>query len=526
VAEGRLSRTEQAYRYLVDEIVRGRWAAGDMLSTYALSEELGISRTPILEALKRLEREGLVEIIPQIGSRIVQPDAGPVEDLFALRGALEGLAARAAASRITSAQLDQLALTMRRLEGAAAIGDRTTYEELDHDFHTSLVRASGIPQLADAARGIWTPLRYRLARMPLTDEAMSESVREHRELYAALERRSPERARAAAERHVRLAAARFLVPLGAGAGGGLVHQALIYAREDEFLGSTVPFITAGLDADERVLAVTTPANGELLARSLGRRAADVEFRDAEEWYELPSHTLLSYQRYIEYADRKRVRVIGEVSWKDNTLAAMVEWTRYESILNVAFALEPISIMCPYDARRLPNAIVADARRTHPEVCLGAGPTPSKDYTDVAVMARELDAGHLAPPAGAVASHSVTPDLRDTRGFILEQAHRAGISGKPLQDTFLAAQEVAASVIFHGPGRGTISAWVENGELIYEITDDGKGSADLLAGQLVLDPVVMSEPRGMWLARLLCDLVEARSHNGGLVVRLHIAIAVG
>jgi hypothetical protein len=62
---------------------------------------------------------------------------------------------------------------------------------------------------------------------------------------------------------------RFLVPLGAGASGGLVHQALIYANEDEFIASTVPFIAHGLDADERVLAVTTPPNCELLRRALG-----------------------------------------------------------------------------------------------------------------------------------------------------------------------------------------------------------------------------------------------------------------
>ena len=522
MAEGRLSRTEHAYRFLSREVLRGRWGAGETLSTYALAAELGISRTPVAEALRRLEGEGLVEIIPQVGTRIVQPDAGPVKDLFALRAALEGVATAAAARNITDAQLSELELTLGRLERSAAIGDRSAYGELYHDFHMRLIQAAGIPQLVDAARSIWTPLRYRLAGLPLGEEQLTESVREQRELYAAVKQRSAERARAAAERHVRSAAARFLVPMGAEGSDGLVHQALIYADEDEFLASTVPFIVEGLEADERVLAVTTPANREVLMRTLGRRAQDVEFRDSDEWYELPAHTLLSYQRYIQYSDRNRVRVIGEVAWKDNTPEAMAEWTRYEAVLNVAFALDPVSIMCPYDARRLPSAVVANARRTHPRISDGDTWSLSENYTDVAVLTRELDKAILAPPRAPVATHSITPDLRDTRGFILEQARRAGVAGKSLQDAFLAVQELAASVIFYGPGLGTMSAWLEDGELIYEIRDEGRDSSDPLAGQLVLDSVRMSEPRGLWLARLLCDLVEARSHNGGLTVRLHIA----
>jgi DNA-binding GntR family transcriptional regulator len=522
MAEGRLSRTEHAYRFLTREVLRGRWGAGETLSTYALAAELGISRTPVAEALRRLEGEGLVEIIPQVGTRIVQPNPGPVEDLFALREALEGVATAAAARNITDAQLSDLDGTLRQLERSAAIGDRRAYEELYHEFHMRLIQAAGIPRLVEAARSIWTPLRYRLAAVPLADEQLAESVREQRALYAAVEQRSAERARAAAERHVRNAAARFLVPMGAGRNGGLVHQALIYAGDDEFLASTLPFIVEGLEADERVLAVTTPANREILIRTLGRRAEEVEFRDSDEWYELPAHTLLSYQRYIQYADRNRVRVIGEVAWKENTPEAMAEWTRYEAILNVAFALNPVSIMCPYDARRLPGAIVADARRTHPSISSGAGSFLSEHYTDVAVLTRELDGASLAPPRAPVVKHAITPDLRDTRGFILDQARRAGVTGKSLQDAFLAVQEVAASVIFHGPGLATMSAWIEHGELIYEIRDEGSDSSDPLSGQLVLGPILMSEPRGLWLARLLCDLVEARSHNGGLTVRLHIA----
>ena len=123
MAERRINRTERAYRHLASEIVRGRWQAGETLSTYALAEELGSSRTPVLEALKRLEQEGLVEIIPQVGCRVLRPGSSSVEELFTLRGALEGVAAAAAARRIDHGELHALEALLQQLEAAADRGD-------------------------------------------------------------------------------------------------------------------------------------------------------------------------------------------------------------------------------------------------------------------------------------------------------------------------------------------------------------------------------------------------------------------
>jgi anti-sigma regulatory factor (Ser/Thr protein kinase) len=115
------------------------------------------------------------------------------------------------------------------------------------------------------------------------------------------------------------------------------------------------------------------------------------------------------------------------------------------------------------------------------------------------------------------------DMREVRGFILEQAKRAGVSGKAIQDAFLAVQEVTTNAVAQGAGRGLLRAWREDGELIYEVRDDGSEIGDPLIGQLASDPALTSEPRGLWMARLLCDLVEVRAHDRGLIVRLHVAL---
>jgi DNA-binding GntR family transcriptional regulator len=518
VPQPRATRTERAYAALRQDLVRGRWQTGDILSAYALSEELQISRTPVMEALKRLEQEGLVEIIPQVGCRVVGPAPAALLDLFVVRAALEGAAAAAAARWIGEDALAEQEHLLGRLEAAAERHDQAVYAELNERFHLLVFDASRIPRLAELARTLWMPLRHQMAYLPLTEAQVRESAAEHRELYEALRHRSPRRARLAAERHARLAAARYADGLEARRTDELVHRALIYRDEPELLAATVPFVLEGLDASERVLAVTTPQSAEALGRALGRRAGEVEFRDSGDWYLLPSHTLLSYERYIEQSDRPRVRVIGEVAWSGVSPAPMGEWIRYESILNVAFASQPVTFMCPYDVRALPERIVADARRTHPELADGTTVSSSRDFVDAATLLRELDAEPLEPPRAPVSECAIDRDLRAVRGFILDQVKRAGVRGKAIQDAFLAVQDVAADVV----GRGSLRAWVDEGELVFEVRDDGTAIGDPMVGQLTSDPSQRSEPRGLWLARLLCDLVEVRSTDRGLVVRLHIS----
>jgi DNA-binding GntR family transcriptional regulator/anti-sigma regulatory factor (Ser/Thr protein kinase) len=520
VAEPRISRTEWAYRHLMEEIVRGRWEPGETLSTYALADELRVSRTPVLEALKRLETEGLVEIIPQVGCRVVGATAVAMEELFALRAAVEGLAAEAAARRIGPDEVSELEALLHRLQGAYERDDHAARDELNVRFHLRVAEISAMPHLVQAARSVWSALRYQLARLPVSPEHPHENGPEHREIHEALRRRAPKRARAAAERHVALSGARRLSALGPG--GGLSHGALLYGAEDDYLAVAAPFVEQGLDSDERVLAVTTRRNFDLLSGVLRGRAAEVEFRDSGDWYQNPSHTLLAYERYVQYADRDRVRILAEPVWGGLSSAAMTEWTRFESILNVEFALAPAAFLCPYDARALPDAIVAGARRTHPELHSAGEVSRSAEFTDVRTLSGELDRVALDEPEGPVSEHPVTHDLRGVREFAIEQAHRAGLAPKRLLDALLSVQELAGNVVAHGPGTGTVRSWTSSGELIYEVCDDGPGLADPLTGHLALDPGLRGEPRGLWIARLLCDLVEVRSGGGGLVVRVHVA----
>ncbi|MGW5518150.1 GntR family transcriptional regulator [Nocardia africana] len=239
MASPRLNRSSQAYEMLMAEILRGRWQPGDTLSTYALSEELQISRTPISEALKRLESEGLVEIIPQVGCRVVRPNSATVAELFAIRGVLEGLAAEAAAKAMSAKQIAELGGVLERMEAATDRGDDVAYSDLNYDFHMQIIEGSGMQRLSQTVHGVWSLLRYQLARLPSRGDqmgvSMEESRPEHRAIFEALECRAAKRARTLAEQHTRRCGDRFVAYLE-----GAAEPQRRTARSKKTSGSDAP----------------------------------------------------------------------------------------------------------------------------------------------------------------------------------------------------------------------------------------------------------------------------------------------
>src|SRR5437588_4958382 len=244
MVEERMSRAGWTYGQLVDDIFEGRWAAEETVSAYSLASRLGVSRTPVVEALKRLEAEGIVEIVPKVGCRLARRDPESLDELLSVAGALEGLAAERAAERADGAQLRRMGGVVDGLAEAAASDDGAAFAQLERQFHRQLT-AAGLPRLDSAADGVWLSLRAALGPQ------VSRQSRQHiatgrRGILEALRLRDSARARAAAERHIaalagdaRNGAAGDCAALG-NALGGLEHSALLYGSEAEFVASALP----------------------------------------------------------------------------------------------------------------------------------------------------------------------------------------------------------------------------------------------------------------------------------------------
>jgi len=130
--------------------------------------------------------------------------------------------------------------------------------------------------------------------------------------------------------------------------------------------------------------VTSQGQMRLLRDALGDDGSHVEFRDSAEWYSSPRQALEGYRSFV----RERVeggaawvRVVGEPVWLGRSRAEVAAWMRYESILNLSLAMSPATIMCPYDARSLPDRVVESARRNHPEMVRDGTAASSPAYHD-------------------------------------------------------------------------------------------------------------------------------------------------
>lgn len=193
---------EAAYERIREGILSGAMKRGTRLREERLAEEIGVSRTPVREALRRLSSEGLVEFLPNRGARVSAWSARELEDLYEIRAMLEGHAARLAAQRITGeeiAHLDDLATQME------AADDLADVKRLNSEFHRLIVRASRNSQLDTLVRGIVdTPLVHRTFET-YSDERRQASHAHHRDLVAALRAGNPEWAESMMRAHIRAA---------------------------------------------------------------------------------------------------------------------------------------------------------------------------------------------------------------------------------------------------------------------------------------------------------------------------------
>lgn len=205
------NRSDVAYHQLRADIIAGRWQPDTTLSTYGLAEELGMSRTPIIGALKRLESDHLIEIIPQVGCRVLRRATEEISETFMIRAALEALAAEAAATRVTDDELASLEAILERAESASDAGDAERYEKANRDFHATILEASRMTQMQRILSGLWTLNRYQLATSRFLGTRMAISSREHREILKALSEHDPAAARQAVDRHLRQCSQDYLI---------------------------------------------------------------------------------------------------------------------------------------------------------------------------------------------------------------------------------------------------------------------------------------------------------------------------
>lgn len=210
---GRTTLSREAYRALRSGILGRRLPAGRKLVVRVLSEDLGLSPTPIKEALAALEREGLVVAIPHRGYHIPHLTRQDVAELYALREVVEGLAATLAARHADDRLLARLQRILALQHACVSTRDVERYGDLDLAFHRSLREASGNARLARVAESFNGQIRLLISTSAQLSGRLQASLKEHEAIVRALKSGNEAAAEAAMRRHVRQAGMALLAHL-------------------------------------------------------------------------------------------------------------------------------------------------------------------------------------------------------------------------------------------------------------------------------------------------------------------------
>jgi DNA-binding GntR family transcriptional regulator len=193
---------ELAYRDIRRAIMEGRLAPGERIVTTTVAAAAGISRIPVMQALRRLESDGFVRITPHKDVVVTSLSAGEFRERFLMMAALEALCLREAREKITPELIGRLRALQKEMAASRTAGDATRAVAADSDFHRLLWEASGLRQVIQTLQNIWDRGEYYRVIMHARRGGFArESLAEHELILRALEERDFEEAARAIEHH-------------------------------------------------------------------------------------------------------------------------------------------------------------------------------------------------------------------------------------------------------------------------------------------------------------------------------------
>ena len=192
----------QVFDKIRSDILNGKYKRGEELVESSIGKELGISRTPVREAIRQLELEGLVQLVPNKGAFVTGISEKDVRDIYLIRARLEGLAARMAAKNITPELLDAMEETVVLSEYHAKKEHYEQVCEMDSKFHKLLYKASGSRILEHTLTDFHQYVqRVRMASI-MKKRRMEKSNEEHDAILTAISEHEEEKAELVATRHI------------------------------------------------------------------------------------------------------------------------------------------------------------------------------------------------------------------------------------------------------------------------------------------------------------------------------------
>ncbi len=192
----------RVFQKLREDILSGKYKENEELKEVAIGEELGVSRTPVREAFRQLELEGLIQIVPNKGAYVTGITVDDVKDIYMIRSLLEGLCARLATEKITREQLEEMEENIYLAEFHASKGHMDQMAELDNRFHDILYEACGSKMLEHTLRD-YHQYVLRVRQKTLANNTRGRASNdEHRRIMEAIKAGDAQKAEQLANMHM------------------------------------------------------------------------------------------------------------------------------------------------------------------------------------------------------------------------------------------------------------------------------------------------------------------------------------
>lgn len=190
------------FNTLRQAILKGELKPGERLMELALAERLGVSRTPIREAMRKLELEGLVVMIPRRGAQVANITEKDLNDVLEVRIALENMAIEKACTRMSEEEMSKLWLAAKEFERTTSEGNLVRLAEADVAFHEIIYEASDNKRLCQVLNNLREQIyRYRMEYLK-EEETRNLLVKEHEEITRAIRNRDVKRAQEISFQHL------------------------------------------------------------------------------------------------------------------------------------------------------------------------------------------------------------------------------------------------------------------------------------------------------------------------------------
>ncbi len=194
---------QRVYQSLRQAILTLSYRPGEVIRKPDICDRLGVSRSPVADAVARLAADGLVDVVPQAGTFVARLSMTDIREGAFIREAIEVAAAEWVASRITDDQLRELRRNLMIQEALVADGDQQGFMALDGQMHEMMLSFTGFPRLPQVSQTAWLNVhRARQLILPVQGR-LATTLAEHRAILAAFEARDPMAARQAVQHHLR-----------------------------------------------------------------------------------------------------------------------------------------------------------------------------------------------------------------------------------------------------------------------------------------------------------------------------------